>query len=234
MWAVCRIHGIISSPTDEVNVNNALTWTPHVGWIMESLFDNWERYLYRDDHVTYVNLLHVGVDDQWLWRLRRFSNLEIVVLDGGIAGPGLHELAALPKLKEVQVVGWLRTRVDGRIDSTITGSEFLLLPQVESLLLIGFNGPLDGLAQLKDHSKLRQISLAGIARLGDVLCQLEECKNIDTLAILDVTTTHDDTLKGISRLSFLKTLILRASNKSNAFESSLNDVLPTTKIVWVP
>ncbi len=228
VWAVLRVNGLVESQHPS-EILKAVRRTPFVG-----------RYFLRDDDVNYVQLFGTAVDDNWIACLRRFTNLEIASFDGGQIGPGLKEIADLPHLQRVTVIGrqmtitrtgMLSSWID-HVDSTITGSHFLLLPQLEVLHLHEFKkGTISELSELKRHPTLRHISFTKVQNLANVLGQLVDCHNIYSIT-LNLTETDDELLKAITQLPHLKTLGIRSKNTSESFEHRLQEALQGTEIIW--
>lgn len=228
VWAVLRVNGLVDSQ-NAPEILKAVRQTPLIG-----------RYLYRDDDVTYVQLFGTGVDDNWIACLRRFTNLENASLDGGQIGPGLKEIADLPHFRSVTVIGrqmtitrtgMLSSWID-HVDSRITGSHFLLLPQLEVLHLLNFKkGTISELSALKQHPKLREISFAEVEDLASVLGQLVECHNIESIS-LNLTDADDELIMVIPRFSHLKKLTIRSKIASQSLQHRLQEALPGTEITW--
>ncbi len=234
--AVCAVGGKIDSNQEEIDIRRLLANIPLVGQTIAK--PNWQwQFLYRDNRVTVARLVDSGVDDRWIARLSRFANLEILNLDCGQIGPGLQQLAKLPRLDHVGVAGdqrnGARNRI-GRSSSKFSGADLLWLPQIRVLTLYGFQaGAISGLSALKRHETLRVIELIDVASLADVLNQLEGCENIETL-VLNITECDDEMFSSLRRLSYLTRLEVYCSDHSETLHSRLKDALPTAVIAWQP
>lgn len=227
-WAVFRVNGLADPPQQ-----SSLQSFRHGSGLTSYLGE----FLIQDRDVTTVLLLGTGVDDQWLVRLRRFPKLRQAAFDCGQIGPGLQNLAGLPDLKLIDVIGTQRTVTRswiGHVDSTISAKHFLMVPQFETLALSGFKEAISDLDQLSQHPHLSDISLDDISRLGEVLQQIEACHNIKSLSIRSQQKFDEDSLASICKMSHLKTLIVDRVAKTEDVELQLQQSLPTTSIVWRP
>ncbi|HEY4263343.1 MAG TPA: hypothetical protein VGM98_24485 [Schlesneria sp.] len=247
-WAVFGVNGLAET-------SQSANW-------QRSVLPNFaRRYLIQDRDVTSVLLFGTAVDDQWLVRLRRFPRLEQAALDGGQIGSGLQHLADLRDLKRISVSGTQRRVIRGwidHVDSTISGRHFLLVPQLESLLLSGFKETVSDLDQLSQHPQLRVLSLNEISPLHEVLSQIENCRNIKSLSIYQKALLDPEAIASLCRMSHLETLTLygenrgavrilldpqpdaletltlRRSTKGVDVNAQLKQSLPKTSIVWLP
>lgn len=227
-WAVFRVNGVASPPHDSPlqSFRRVSGLASYVG-----------EFFVQDRDVVSVLLFNTGVDDQWLVRLRRFTKLTNAALDGGQVGPGLQNLADLPELKVISVIGSQMTVTRGwidRLDSKISGRHFLLIPQIELLGLSGFKGTISDLDQLDRHPHLRALTLGEVAQLSETLRQIEKCQNIKVLSIQQRNELDEESLQSICRMSHLESLNLSGVTKTDEVDSRLRQSLESTNVVWRP
>lgn len=227
-WAVFRVNGV-AEPAPNSLLHSLRQSSGPASYFSE--------FFIQDRDVVNVLLFNTAVNDQWLVRLRRFPKLKHASLDGGQIGPGLQNLADLPDLKMIHVVGSQMTIVRNwidHIDSTISGRHFLLLPQLESLVLSGFKGTISDLDQLAQHPHLQHLSLNQISRINLVLKQIENCQNIKSLSIHQKDDLDEAALQSLCRMPHLEILRINNLKKTDSVDKQLQQSLKSTKILWQP
>ena len=227
-WAVFRVNGV-AEPAQESPIYSFRQRSGLASYVAE--------FYIKDRDVTNVLLHYTGVDDRWLVRLRRFPKIERATFDGGQIGQGLQNLSDLRELKAICVIGEHRTVTQGRgdfVNSTISGRHFLLIPQLEILVLSGFKGSISDVDQLRQHPHLQKVVLEDISQLSLVLGQFELCQNIKSLFIRQKAGLDEGSLASICRLSHLETLTICGVTKTDEMDSQLKNSMPTTSIYWRP